>query len=159
MLDQGAGIGVALDVEKLIRNLAACQKIFDAVRAGRPQCARHPDPVVGDCRRSLPVADQVVQDGIEILLGRCPGLHEVVVEPDRVDRGDGRFGIGVGGEQHLACLWVDRASRGEKLRAAHLGHPLVDKKKRYGVIALLESMNGLQPSAPELALMIRNSLR
>jgi hypothetical protein len=68
-----------------------------------------------------------------------------VVEPNRVDCGDRRFGIRVCSEKHLACLRIHPAGLGQKLGPAHPGHPLVDKKERYRVISLLEPVNGLHP--------------
>ncbi len=38
--------------------------------------------------------------GKQLLLGRIPGLEQVVVQCDLVDRGDRRLGVGVGGQQH-----------------------------------------------------------
>ena len=48
----------------------------------------------------LPVAQQVVEDRVQPLLGRVPRLEQVVVEPDVVDRLDRDVGVGVGREQH-----------------------------------------------------------
>ena len=36
-------------------------------------------------RAGLPVVEQVVDDRVELLLGRVPGLEQVVVERDLVD--------------------------------------------------------------------------
>ena len=67
-----------------------------------------------------------------------------MVEPNRIDCGNGRLSIRVGGKQHLTRLRIFVAGFLKKLCAAHLRHPLIDEKKGYGVIALLERANRLQ---------------
>ena len=50
-------------------------------------------------RAGLPGRQQVLDDGVELLLRRVPRLEQVVVERDLVDRLDRGLGVGVGGEQ------------------------------------------------------------
>ncbi len=45
----------------------------------------------------LPVFKQVGEDGVELLLGRVPGLVEVIVDAGGIDGLNGSFGVGVGG--------------------------------------------------------------
>ena len=79
--------------------------------AQRPASRRSPSKAGRNVGR--PVGQQVVEDREEALLGRVPGLEDVVVEPHLVDRLDRHLGIGVGGEQDALGVGLEL----ERLRA------------------------------------------
>ncbi len=86
----------------------------------------------------LPVAEQIVDDGIQPILGRIPWLEQVVVQADVVDRLDGDVGVGVRREQQeLRPRSVD-ASLLEHLDARHLRHSLVSSDQRDRLVAQCE---------------------
>ena len=85
-----------LDVNPLIRNLIARQKIAQLVRAIGPAGAEDADAFVWRAERGGPVVKQVVQRGIQLFFGRIPGLHEVIMDARFVDGVDGGAGVGVG---------------------------------------------------------------
>ena len=66
-------------------------------------------------RAGLPGRQQVLDHREELLLGRVPGLEQVVVERHLVDRRDRRLGVGVGGQQHPLGLGDDLARLHEVL--------------------------------------------
>jgi hypothetical protein len=84
--------------------------------------------------RLLPVGEQVVEHREEPLVGRGPGLHQVVVETDLVDRRDGRVGVRVGGEQHELRVGRRLARPLEELDAGHLRHAVVGQDERHRLI-------------------------
>jgi hypothetical protein len=71
-----------------------------------------------------------------------PGFHQIEIEADFVDAGDGGFGISIGSQQHLACLWVEGQCLGQKLCAAHFWHALVYQKEGDGFVALFKLLYG-----------------
>jgi hypothetical protein len=85
-----------------------------------------------------PVGEEIVQDRVELLVRRMPGLEQVVVQTDVVDSGDRRLGVRVGGQEDPLRLRVEREDLEEELRAGHLRHPLVDQEERHGRPALLQ---------------------
>ena len=99
-----------------------------------------------------PVRQQVVQDGVEPLPGRSPGLQQVVVQPQVVDAGDRGLRVGVGREEDPARIRVELEHLAQQLRPRHLGHPLVDEEEGDGSPALLELPDGLErlPAGPGL---------
>ena len=86
-------------------------------------------------RAGLPGRQQVLDDRVELLLGRVPRLEQVVVERDLVDRGDRGLGVGVGGEQDALGVGDDLARLDEVLGARHARHPLVGDEQRDLVAA------------------------
>ena len=98
---------VGLHVEPLIGNLVAREEIFDVVRARATSgCPSTRMPSNGGRKAGLPVVEQIVEHGIELLLGRIPGLQQVVVDARLVDRADGRVRVGVGGQEHALGIGV-----------------------------------------------------
>lgn len=97
-------------------------------------------PVVG----GPPGLKQVVEDGVELLLGRLPGLEEVVVKVDDVDRVDGRVGVRVRGQQHAPGAGIDVESLLQELDAVHLRHPVVGHDHRDGAAAQLQLAQGVK---------------
>ena len=132
---QSKGLGIALDVVPAVGHMVARQKHLDVVAAVGP-----PVPDHSDVRREvpvglLPVAEQIVDHGVQQFLGRVPRLEQVVVEPDVVDRLDGDVCVGVGRQQqHLRALRMGTRLL-EHLDAGHLRHPLVRRDQRHRLVA------------------------
>ena len=83
----------------------AGQEVAQVVRArGEKRWPITRTPPDSSAAPDLPRRQQVLDDRVELLLGRVPGLEQVVVEVDLVDRLDRRLGVGVGGEQHALGL-------------------------------------------------------
>jgi hypothetical protein len=120
---------VALDVEEVVRDLVAPQEVLHVV-AGRDHLAPiTPDAVERGGAGRSPVSEQVVEDRVERVLGRVPGLQQVVVEADLVDRLDRRIGVRVRRQQDLASLGEVLTRPQQELGARHLRHPLVDEEQ------------------------------
>ena len=66
----------------------------------------------------LPVFQQVGQHRVQLLFRRVPGLVQVVVDAGRVDGPDGRFGVGIGGQQHPPRVGINFPRPLQKLDAA-----------------------------------------
>ncbi len=111
-LHQRQGFLVPLDVQPLIGDLTPGQEILDRVGVGRPERSGNANAFKGHVGTGQPIVEQIVQHRIEVLLWGAPRLHQVVVQPDGVDRGDGRLRVGVGREQHLPGIRVE----GHRLR-------------------------------------------
>ena len=47
-----------------------------------------------------------VKDRVQVLFRRVPRFHQVMVETNAVDADDGRFRIGVGGQQHFTGFGI-----------------------------------------------------
>src|SRR5947207_143964 len=86
----------------------------------------------------LPVTEEIVQDRVEILLGRIPRLHGIVVDFYRVDSIDRRLSIGVGGEQYALGVGEDGSGLLQELDTGHLWHPLVDQEQGNRVTAIVD---------------------
>jgi hypothetical protein len=113
-------------------------------------------PSQGARTSARPGLEQLPDDGIELLFRRIPGLHQVVVERHLIDAGDGRLGVGVGGQQHLLRFRVDLARLGQELRARHAGHALIDQEQSApGSPRCFSLRAASSPSAPDAAVMIR----
>ena len=97
---QPLGLLVVLEVEPAVVDVVPGEEGLDLVAPLRPAVADDPQPALGAGVLLPPVAEQVVEDGVQALLGRIPRLQEVVVEPDVVDGLDRDVRVGVGGEQH-----------------------------------------------------------
>ena len=96
---QPLALGVPVDVDPAVGDVVAGEEGLDLVAALRPAVADHPHVPGLLGVRPLPVAEQVVDDGVQPLGRRVPRLEQVVVQTDVVDRLDGDVGVGVGGEQ------------------------------------------------------------
>src|SRR5262249_30266430 len=92
----------------------------------------------------LPGLEQLVDDRVELLLRRVPGLEQVVVEVDDVDRVDRRARVRVRGQQHPAGVGVDVHRPLEELDAGQPGHPVVGQEDGDLVAAELHLPQGLQ---------------
>ncbi len=135
---------VLVHVDPLVGNLVAREELLDRVAPRRGARAGDPDAVVGKARLRLPVRQQVVQDRIEALFRRIPGLQEVVIEAHVVDAGDRGLRVGIGRQEDPARLREELERLAQELRAGHLGHPLVHEEERDGSAALLQLPGGLE---------------
>ncbi len=138
------GFLLRLGVQPAIRDLVAGEVVLDRMGEGRPAMADDADAVVRRPERGLPVAQHVLEDRVQPILRRIPGLEQVVVELDRVDRGDRDLGVCVRGQQHPLRIRVDRARLGQELDAGHAGHPLIREKQRNRGAAQLQATNDVQ---------------
>ena len=82
-----------------------------------------------------PVGEQVVEHGIEPLLGRVPRLHQVVVDADLVDRADRHLCVRVRRQEHAPRARREIGALREQLDARHLWHALVGQEQRDGIPA------------------------
>jgi hypothetical protein len=69
-----------LRVEPLVVHLVARQKLAELVGAARPSRAEHLQSLERRPVGCLPIAEQIVQNRIEVLLGRVPGLEQVMMQ-------------------------------------------------------------------------------
>ena len=129
-----ARLGVG-DVEPAVGDAVAGEEVAGGVRLGREAVAHQAQARLGAARRGvgLPVLQEVVEHRVEPLLRRVPGLHQVVVEAELVDRADGGLGVGVGREQHALGLRGHLQGAREELDPAHPGHALVGDQERHGL--------------------------
>ena len=116
--------------------------------ARRPSAAQQPQSVERRPVAGGPVGEQVVEYRVELLLGRVPGLEEVLVEADLVDRSNGDVGVGVGGQQDALRLGLERERLGEELGAGHRRHALVDEEQRHRIVALGQLAHDLERVGP-----------
>ena len=127
-----------------VGNLVAGQEVAQVGRGRRPAV---PDQL-GFLDRlavlALPGLQQLVDDRVELLLGRVPGLEQVVVEVNDVDRVDRGARVGVGGQQYPAGVGVDVHRPLEELDAGQPGHPVVGQDDRHLVAAQLHLPQGVQ---------------
>ncbi len=127
-----------------VRHLVAGQELPHARGTRRPAV---PDHLGGGYRpvvAGAPGREQIVQDRVELLLRRVPGLEQVVVEVDDVDRVDRRAGVGVRGQQHAPRARVHAEGLLEELDAVHLRHAVVGEDHRHQVAPQLQLAQRLQ---------------
>jgi hypothetical protein len=133
-LDQAARLGVPVDLEPRVRDVVAVQERLDLVAADRPAVADDAQ-AAGAVRVGVPpVREQPVDGREQSLPRRIPGLEQVVVKPDVVDRRDGDVRVRVGGQQQL--LGAGRVGLGlaQQLDAGHRGHPLVGDDQGHRLV-------------------------
>ena len=128
--EQLARLAVALDVEPARRDPVAGEEVADVVRLLREAVADDAHPAGLERGAVLPRREEVLDDRVQALLGRVPGLAEVVVEVDLVDRLDRRLGVGVRGEEHALGVGDDLARLDEVVGPGHAGHALVGDEHR-----------------------------
>ena len=144
-VQQPGRLGVTLQLEPLEWHLVAGQEVFDLMRRGRPAVADDPDALVRpEPVLHLPILEEVVEHRIELLLRRIPRLQQVVVNIGPIDGGNGRIGIGVGGEKNAPGLGVKLAGLFEKLDPGHLRHAMVGEQQADAFVAELELSQGFQ---------------
>ena len=144
----GAGV---LDVEPAVGDLVVRQQVADALRVGRQPIADHAHGVAVSVREAgrarcggTPVLEQVVEHGVQPLLGGMPGLHEVVVEPDLVDGAHRHLGVGVRGEEDALRVRGFGGDMGEQLDARHPRHALIGDDERQRVTTRHEAADEIQ---------------
>jgi hypothetical protein len=93
----------------------------------------------------LPRGQQVLDDRVELLLGRVPRLEQVVVQRDLVDRLDRRRRVGVRGQQHPLGARDELPGGDEVIGARHPRHPLVGDQQRHLLAARDELAQQLEP--------------
>ena len=137
---------VAVRGEPAVRHLVARQEVPQFPRRRRPAV---PDQL-GFLDRfavfALPGGHQLIDDRVELLLGRVPGLEQVVVQVHDVDRVDRGAVVRVRGQQHPPGVGVDVHRPLKEIDAGQAGHPVVRDDDRDLVAAqlhLLERVQGL----------------
>ena len=76
----------------------------------------------------LPIAQQIVQHRIKILLGRVPWLQQIVVDPGVVDRLNRGIRVRISGQQHPPRFRENVNSFRDEFHAAHFRHALIHQK-------------------------------
>lgn len=94
--------------------------------------------------RACPGIDQRVDDGIQLLFRRIPGLEEVVVEVDYVDGVDRSIGIGVGGQQNAPSYGIQVHCLFEELDSTQTGHAVVGDDHSDCIAAKFHFTQGLE---------------
>ena len=137
-------VGVGGHVQPAVGDMIAGEKAAHPVILERPAVTDDAQPLEGRLIAGLPVLQQIGEDGVELFLGRVPGLVEVVMDACGVDGADGGLVVGVGREQYAASLGVERAGLLQEIDAAHTGHALVAQEQRYRLLAGFELVEGVQ---------------
>ncbi len=130
--------------EPVVVQPVAGQEVADLPGSRRPAVTDHLGVRDGALRRSLPGLQQVVDDGVQLLLGRIPRLEQVMVQVDDVDGVDGGMGVGVRGQQHPLGGRIEVHRRLEEVDTGHLGHPVVGDEHRDRLTSQLELLEGVQ---------------
>ena len=153
---QLARLAVALDVEPAGRHAVAREEVAQVVGLLREAVADDAHPAGLERGAVLPGREEVLDDREELLLGRVPGLEQVVVEIDLVDRLDRGLGVGVGGEEHALGVGHELARLDEVVGTGHAGHALVGDQQRDLLAAGADlAQRGRAPRGPTDARRIR----
>ena len=96
-------------IEPAVGHMIARKEVADAVVVERPAVPDDAQAFKGRPVTCLPVLEKIVEDGVELLLRRIPGLVEVVVNASGIDGADGRLSVCVGGEEDAAGLGIEIA--------------------------------------------------
>src|SRR6266498_3791996 len=67
-----------------------------------------------------------------------PGFHQIIIEPNFIDRINRGLRICIRGEQHALGLWIRLNSFFKEFYAVHLRHTVVNQKQCNGFIPLLQ---------------------
>ena len=149
------GLVVPIDVEPPIGHVVSRQEGLDLVAPLRPAVPDYPH-VSGVLRmRLLPVAQEVVDDGVQALGRWVPWLEQVVVEADVVDRLDGDVRVGIRSEQEELGVGGVTPCLLEHLDARHLRHPLIGSDQSDRLPRSASSATTLSASAPDVARTMR----
>ena len=143
--------GLLVDLEPAVGDLVVREQVAHALRL-RGEVV--PDDAhcvaVGLCAgcdgldRGPPVFEQVVEHGVETLLGRVPRLHQVVVEADLIDRAHRRLGVRVRGKEHALRIGREGLGLRQQLDSRHPGHALVGDDQRHRIAPRGELSQDLQ---------------
>ncbi len=133
-----------------VGHLVAGQELAYLRRARRPAVADDLEfghrPRVG----RPPGFQQRIHHRVELLLGRIPGLEQVIVEINHVDRVDGGAGVGVGGQQRPPRPGVNVHRVLEELDPVHLRHPVIGQEHRDRFTAQLHLAQRVEGHRPGL---------
>ncbi len=126
------------------------QEIAHFVGSRGPARAQHADALVRRPIRRAPVFQQIVEDRIQMLAGRVPGLQEKVVNVDFIDGVDGGAGVGIGGQQGALGVGIDLLGFVQKADAIHVRHTLIGQAARATAsLRTLSSRRISSPASPE----------
>ena len=92
----------------------------------------------------MPVIQQIVQNGIEVLVGRIPWLQQIMVDSGIVNCADSGIGVGVGSKQSPLRIRKEFNRFAEERDACHVGHALIYKEQGDGFIAFLKFAERVQ---------------
>jgi hypothetical protein len=145
----------AVGVDPTERHLVAAEVVAQVVRGSGPPLPDEADPGLGARSAGLPLLEQLVEHGVEALLGRVPRLDDVVVERHLVDGRDGGVGVGVGGEQDAAEARLQLLRSDEQLGAGHPRHALVGDDQRHLLAASGRASDDVDRVGPRLAATTR----
>ena len=109
ILEKFGGFRAGGDVEPAVGHVIAREKVAHAEVGERPARADDAQALEDRHVARLPILEQIVEDGIELFFRRIPGLVEVIVDARGIDGANGRLGVGIGGEEHAACVRIDVA--------------------------------------------------
>jgi hypothetical protein len=127
-----------------VRDGVAGQQVPGVERRRRPPVADQLDLVRAAPAGGLPALEHRVDDRVELLVDRLPGLEQVLVDVDDVDRPDRGLGVGVGGEQGAPGAREEVHRPLEEVDAVHLRHPVVGEEHRDLVAAQLQLPEGVE---------------
>ncbi len=71
---QRSGFGVLFNIQPLVGNLATSQEVFNGVGGGRPERTGYPYAIKGDFGGGQPIAEEVIQNGVQILFRGLQGF-------------------------------------------------------------------------------------
>src|SRR5262249_672612 len=132
-----------------VGHLVAGQELAYPRGAGRPAMADDLELGHRPAVERPPGLQQRIHHRVELLLGRIPGLEQVIVEIHHVDRVDGGTGVGVGGQQRPPRPGIDVHRLLEELDPVHLRHPVVGQEHRDRFTAqlhLAQRVHGHRPA-------------
>ena len=130
--------------EPAVGHGVAGEEIPHLERPGRPAVADDLDPVHGLLVRGEPHLEKRVDDRVELLLRGIPGLQQIVIEVDDVDRLDGGVGVRIRGEQRPPRVREQIHRLLEELEAGHLRHAMVREQHRDRIATQLQLAQRLQ---------------
>ena len=116
----------------------------------RPQRSGNADALIWQTDMHFPVYEQFVQDRIETFFRRMPGFHQVIIQPDFIDRRNCCFGIRIGSQQHALGLWIGQDSLLQKFHPIHFRHALVHQEQCNRLIPLLHFFDVIQCGLPRV---------
>ena len=137
-------VGRGFDIDPLIGDMAASQKIPKLIRSGGPPRTQHADPLKRRMVRSLPVLQHVVHLRIQVFGGRIPWLHEKIIETGMIDRVDRGIRVGVSREQRPLRVRKYLPRRLQEADAIHPRHALISQQQRNAIIADLQGLQQVQ---------------
>jgi hypothetical protein len=100
--------------------------------------------VISGLMSVVPGGDEIVEDRVELVLWRIPGLGQVVVDACGVDGTDGGFGVCIRGEEYALRVRVERDGFFEEVDAGHAGHALVGEEEGDDIATLFELLAGVE---------------